>query len=51
MAKKSAFFFKQEVEFDEKARNKFLTDEAKPLIEKIITELAALESSLTQQVR
>ena len=44
MAEKSAFFFKQQVEFDEKARNKFLTDEAKPLIEKIITELAALES-------
>ena len=44
MAEKSAFFFKKQVEFDEKARNKFLTDEAKPLIEKIITELAALES-------
>ncbi len=44
MAEKSAFFFKEQVEFDEKARNKFLTDEAKPLIEKIITELAALES-------
>ena len=44
MAEKSAFFFKKQVEFDEKARNKFLTDEAKPLIEKIITELAALEN-------
>ena len=30
MAEKSAFFFKKQVEFNEKARNKFLTDEAKP---------------------
>ena len=44
MAEKSAFFFKKQVEFNEKARNKFLTDEAKPLIEKMITELAAVES-------
>jgi len=43
MAEKSSFFFKQEVEFDEKARNKFLTDEAKPLIEKIITKLSGLD--------
>ena len=50
MAEKSAFFFKQQVEFDEKARNKFLTDEAKPLIEKIITELAALESYSVENI-
>ena len=50
MAEKSTFFFKQQVEFDEKARNKFLTDEAKPLIEKIITELAALESYSVENI-
>ena len=50
MAEKSAFFFKQQVEFDEKARNKFLTDEAKPLIEKTITELAALESYSVENI-
>ena len=50
MAEKSAFFFKKQVEFDEKARNKFLTDEAKPLIEKIITELAALESYSVENI-
>ena len=50
MAEKSAFFFKEQVEFDEKARNKFLTDEAKPLIEKIITELAALESYSVENI-
>jgi len=44
MAEKSAFFFKQQVEFDEKARDKFLTDEAKPLIKKIIAELSTLRS-------
>ena len=50
MAEKSAFFFKKQVEFDEKARNKFLTDEAKLLIEKIITELAALESYSVENI-
>ena len=50
MAEKSAFFFKKQVEFDEKTRNKFLTDEAKPLIEKIITELAALESYSVENI-
>ncbi|MDC0206950.1 glutamate--tRNA ligase [Nitrospinae bacterium] len=50
MAEKSAFFFKKQVEFDEKARNKFLTDEAKPLIEKIITELAALENYSVENI-
>jgi len=42
MAEKSAFFFKQRVDFDEKASNKFLTDEAKPLIEKTISGLSEL---------
>ena len=50
MAEKSAFFFKQEVEFDEKARNKFLTDEAKPLIEKIITKLSELDDYSVENI-
>ncbi len=36
MAEKSAFFFKEEVTFDEKAKAKFLNIEAKPLLEKVI---------------
>ncbi|MFL2948246.1 MAG: glutamate--tRNA ligase [Nitrospinales bacterium] len=43
MAEKSAFFFKKQVEFDEKARSKFLTDEVKPLLEKVITGLSELD--------
>ena len=50
MAEKSAFFFKQEVEFVEKARNKFLTDEAKPLIEKIITKLSKLDDYTVENI-
>ena len=43
MAEKSAFFFKKQVEFDEKARNKFLTDETLPLIEKKIAGISELD--------
>lgn len=43
MAEKSAFYFKQEVEFDEKARIKFLTAEAVPLLEKVIAGLSGLD--------
>jgi glutamyl-tRNA synthetase len=43
MAEKSAFFFKKQVEFDEKARSKFLTDEVKPLLGKLIAGLSALD--------
>ena len=50
MAEKSAFFFKQQVEFDEKARSKFLTDESKPLIEKIITKLSALDDYSVEKI-
>ena len=50
MAEKSTFFFKQQVEFDEKARNKFLTDEAKPLIKKIITKLSELDDYSVQNI-
>ncbi len=50
MAEKSAFFFKKEVEFDEKARNKFLTDDAKPLLEKVIAGLSALEDFSAENI-
>ncbi|MBC8284863.1 MAG: glutamate--tRNA ligase [Nitrospinae bacterium] len=50
MAEKSAFYFKKEVEFDEKARTKFLTDEAKPLLEKVIAGLSALEDFSTENI-
>ena len=46
MAQKSAFYFKTELEFDEKARSKFLTAEIKPHLEKIVsglTEINVLE--------
>ena len=43
MAEKSAFFFKQDVEFDEKARNKFLTEEARPLLEQVIAGFSTLD--------
>lgn len=50
MAEKSAFFFKKDVEFDVKARNKFLTDEAKPLLEKMVAELSALDGFSTEKI-
>jgi glutamyl-tRNA synthetase len=37
MAQKSAFYFKKDLTFDEKARDKFLNKEIKPHIEKLIT--------------
>ena len=42
MAEKSAFYFKKEVEFDEKAKSKFLTEEAKPLLEKVVNRVEQL---------
>jgi len=50
MAEKSAFFFKKQVEFDEKARSKFLTDEVKPLLEKVITGLSALDNFSSDKI-
>ena len=50
MAEKSAFFFKKQVEFDEKARSKFLTDEVKPLLEKVITGLSALDDFSSDKI-
>lgn len=42
MAQKSAFYFKSELEFDEKARAKFLTPEAQPLLQSLVSKLANL---------
>lgn len=50
MAEKSAFFFKKEVEFDEKAKNKFLTEEAKPILEKVIAGLSALDEFSAEKI-
>jgi glutamyl-tRNA synthetase len=50
MAEKSAFFFKKEVEFDEKARNKFLTEDAKPLLEKVIAGFSTLEDFSAENI-
>ena len=50
MAEKSAFFFRKQVEFDEKARSKFLTDEVKPLLEKVINGLSALDDFSSDKI-
>jgi len=50
MAEKSAFFFKKDVEFDEKARSKFLTEEARPLLEKVIAGLSALDDFSAENI-
>ena len=50
MAEKSAFFFKKEVEFDEKARNKFLTEDARPLLEKVITGFYTLDDFSAENI-
>ena len=50
MAEKSAFFFRKEVEFDEKAKNKFLTDESKPLLEKVVAGLTALDEFSAENI-
>ena len=50
MAEKSAFFFKKEVEFDEKARSKFLTEEARPLLEKVIAGFSTLDNFSAESI-
>ena len=50
MAEKSAFFFKKEVEFDEKARNKFLTEDARPLLEKVIAGFSTLDDFSAENI-
>ena len=43
MAQKSTFYFKENLEFDEKARNKFLNKDIKPHIEKLIAAINNME--------
>jgi glutamyl-tRNA synthetase len=50
MAEKSAFFFKKDVEFDEKARSKFLTEEARPLLEKVIAGFSTLDDFSAESI-
>jgi glutamyl-tRNA synthetase len=50
MAEKSAFFFKKEVEFDEKARSKFLTEEARPFLEKMIAGFSTLDDFSAESI-
>ena len=50
MAEKSAFFFNKQVKFDEKAKNKFLTDESKALLEKVVTGLTALDDFSAENI-
>ncbi len=44
MAPKSAFYFKEKLEFDEKARKKFLNADIKPHIEKLIAAINEMEN-------
>ena len=50
MAKKSAFYFKEEVEFDEKVRTKFLTAEIKPRIQELTDKLESLAECTSEGV-
>lgn len=50
MAEKSAFFFKKDVEFDEKARSKFLTEDARPLLEKVIAGFSTLDDFSAENI-
>jgi glutamyl-tRNA synthetase len=42
MAQASEFYFKEDLEFDEKAKNKFLKPEVAPLLEMVVEELSHL---------
>ncbi len=50
MAEKSAFYFKKNVEFDEKAKAKFLTAESRPLLEKTIAGLSGVVNFSAEEV-
>ncbi|MBT5550128.1 MAG: glutamate--tRNA ligase [Nitrospina sp.] len=50
MAEKSGFYFKKQVEFDDKAKAKFLTADARPLLEKVIAGLSQLEKFSAEEV-
>lgn len=50
MAEKSTFYFKKEVEFDEKAKAKFLIPEARPLLERAIEGLSQLNNFSAEEI-
>jgi glutamyl-tRNA synthetase len=50
MALKAAFYFKDEIEFDEKVRNKFLTPEIKPHLEELTRQLESLDKFSSENV-
>ena len=50
MAEKSAFFFNNQVKFDEKAKNKFLTEESKVLLEKVVMGLTELDDFSAENI-
>jgi glutamyl-tRNA synthetase len=50
MALKSAFYFKKDVEFDEKVRNKFLTKDIKPHLEELTRQLESLNEFTSESV-
>ena len=50
MAEKSTFYFKKEVEFDEKAKAKFLIPEARPLLERAIVGLSQLNNFSAEEI-
>lgn len=50
MAQGAAFYFKQELEFDEKAKEKFLRAETKPLLEQLISALEKQDDFSTAKI-
>ncbi|MCA9484698.1 MAG: glutamate--tRNA ligase [Nitrospina sp.] len=49
IAHAGAFYFKEEIEYDEKAVAKFLTAEAKPLLEAVVSGLEAMAEPLESE--
>lgn len=50
MAQGAAFYFKKEIEFDEKAKEKFLRAETKPLLEQLVLSLEKQEDYSTASI-
>lgn len=50
MAEGAAFYFKKEIEFDEKAKEKFLRPEIKPLLEQLAAALEKQEDYATTEI-
>ena len=46
----TTFFFNKQVKFDEKAKNKFITDESKALLEKVVMGLTALDDFSAENI-